>query len=173
MALPNINKLPSGEPALRIAGFTEDSIVDGPGVRSVLWVQGCPHHCKGCQNPQTHRFNAGALVPVQAVVSWMQDFQYHSGITLSGGEPMEQAANLRVFLDSLPTMNVWCYTGYTFEECLEDPDKKKLLEKVDVLVDGKFEIEKMPGGKWRGSSNQRLIDVQKSLKENRTILWEN
>lgn len=157
---------------LRIAGITENSIVDGPGIRYVLWCQGCEHHCPGCHNPQTHDKQGGIDVEILELVSTIHALSYHSGITLSGGDPMMQAESLIELLKQCQNINVWCYTGYTWEECLQDPQKKELLQYIDVLVDGRFMKEKMPGGMWKGSHNQRIIDVPQSLKEKHVVLLD-
>lgn len=155
---------------VQIAGFTQDSIVDGPGIRSVIWMQGCRHQCPQCHNPQTHDPEGGIPVKIEDLVKMVNKNHYHSGLTLSGGEPMDQAEALADMLRKMnPRPNVWCYTGYRYEECLRDTRKKKLLQFVDVLVDGRFIAEQMPGGKWRGSANQRLIDVPKSLREGKAV----
>lgn len=155
----------------------KDSIVDGEGIRSVIWTQGCIHNCPGCHNPETHSFRSGYLVDVEEIKDQLNNLVGQDGITFSGGDPMEQAtacAVLAKYSKSLG-LNVWCYTGYTFEELLEKamvfPNIKDFLENIDVLVDGKFKIEeKSYEVIFRGSTNQRLIDVQKSLQENKVIL---
>ena len=149
-----------------------DSIVDGKGLRCVLWTQGCTHGCVGCHNPNTHDVCGGTVYTVEEVVSWIKKYPYHDGITLSGGEPFLQPAALVNVLNQIEDLhyNVWCYTGYLFEQLLEDSSKRKLLEKIDVLVDGPFVLSKRSLAiAFRGSTNQRLIDVQASLKENRVI----
>lgn len=149
-----------------------DSIVDGKGLRCVLWTQGCLHNCLGCHNPQTHALDGGEEYSIDEVISWIMRYPYHDGITLTGGEPFLQVDALCQILDEIASLNynVWCYTGYLFEQLLEDSSKRKLLEKIDVLVDGPFVLSKRSLAiAFRGSTNQRLIDVQASLKENRVI----
>ena len=154
----------------------KDSIVDGEGIRSVIWTQGCIHNCPGCHNPETHSFKTGYLIDIEDIKSELNELIGQDGITFSGGDPMEQAeacAELANYCKSLG-LNVWCYTGYTFEELLKKsqvfPNIKKFLENIDVLVDGKFQLEeKSFDVVFRGSKNQRLIDVPKSLREGKTI----
>ena len=149
-----------------------DSIVDGKGLRCVLWTQGCKHNCLGCHNPGTHDINGGVEYTTDEVVSWICQYPYHDGITLSGGEPFLQVDALLQILNDIKHLNynVWCYTGYTYEQLIKDDHKRRLLEKVDVLVDGPFVLDKRSLAlKFRGSSNQRLIDVKASLKENCVI----
>lgn len=150
-----------------------DSIVDGPGLRIVVWTQGCPHHCPFCHNPQTHDFHQGFEEDVQTIKDLIDQTKLQSGITFSGGEPFEQPLPLIEIAKYAKSkkMNVWAYTGYLFEELLKDENKKKLLECVDVLVDGRFvNDQKHHALRFKGSLNQRIIDVPKTLKENKIIL---
>lgn len=161
---------------LRLASdITFDSIVDGPGLRCVIWTQGCYHNCKGCHNPQTHDVNGGMEVEVSSVIEKIENSNLQSGLTLSGGEPFLQAESLIPIVKAAKKkkMNIWAFSGFTFEQLLQDEKKKKLLEEIDVLVDGKFEIDKKDYRLYfKGSHNQRIIDVQKSIKENKVILHE-
>lgn len=157
-----------------IAGFSNDSIVDGEGIRFTIFVQGCPHHCIGCHNPQTHSFKGGKEYDIEAVVKMFHSNPLISGITLSGGEPFCQESTCAKIAEIAKTfnLNVWVYTGYTFEQLLS-MRKTELLKYTDVLVDGKFEIKKKSLDlMYRGSSNQRLIDVKKSLALGKVILYE-
>lgn len=157
------------------ADLQPDSIVDGEGVRTVLWTQGCPHACKGCHNPQTHDFNGGVEVDVEEVIEVLKEFKHQDGITLSGGDPVCQSEACYEISKAAHEMglNVWCYTGFTYEAMLQSPSKRKLLEEIDVLVDGKFVLEEKSYDLYfRGSKNQRIIDVQRSLKEERVVLVE-
>lgn len=162
---------------LATLGIQSDSIVDGEGIRSVIWTQGCVHNCPGCHNPETHSFKEGFLVDVEEIKMMIDELVSQDGITFSGGDPMEQAeacAEIASYCKE-KNLNVWCYTGYEFEELLKKsqvfPNIRKFLENIDVLVDGKFRIEeKSYDVKFRGSKNQRLIDVQKSLEKNETVL---
>lgn len=156
-----------------------DSVVDGYGIRTVIWTQGCSHNCPFCQNPQTHDFNGGEEYDVKEICNFLDILTDQDGITLSGGDPMFQAEASKMIAEYSQKigLNVWCYTGFTYEELLELAKKKpailELLENIDVLVDGKFEIEhKSLNVLFRGSTNQRLIDVKASLKNNRVVLYE-
>lgn len=159
------------------APIQTDSIVDGEGIRTVIWTQGCTHNCKGCHNPETHDISKGTLVDVEEIKDFIKSVEFHDGITLSGGDPFmqpEECYNIALFCKKL-NLNVWCYTGYTFEQ-LKIISKnniyiKKLLENIDVLIDGKFILEeKSLNTKFRGSKNQRIIDVKNSLLQNEVIL---
>lgn len=162
---------------MRIAGFVQESIVDGEGFRLVVFCQGCPHHCPGCHNPQTHDFNGGWEVDTSEIVGMMDCNPLLDGITLSGGEPFCQVEECIALADAAHRrgLNVWCYTGYTWEEIWKKLGRNEadLLRRVDVLVDGRFVKEQrtldLP---WRGSKNQRLIDVQRSLRRLRPVEWE-
>lgn len=156
-----------------------DSIVDGNGVRTVIWTQGCSHNCKGCHNPQTHSFQEGFLVDTNDIIKEIETLEGQDGITFSGGDPMFQAeACLEIAkYCKKQGLNIWCYTGFTYEELLKKaefiPAILEFLKTIDVLVDGKFILEeKSYNVKFRGSKNQRLIDVQKSLKNNKVHLLE-
>jgi len=153
---------------IRLAGIEYDSIVDGPGLRMTIFVQGCPHRCKGCHNPDTHNFSGGVEEDLHSVLNLMKDrCNSIDGITLSGGEPFSQAGQCAVLALAAHQLglNVWCYTGWMYEELLEFSWAHELLKQVDVLVDGRFEVGlrtlDLP---FRGSSNQRIIDVEKSLE---------
>ena len=154
-----------------------DSIVDGEGLRAVIWTQGCPHDCPGCHNPQTHAFDGGTSVGSESILEQLKAHFYLDGVTFSGGEPMAQAAACGELAQAVHHlgMNVWCYTGYTWEALMEaqDPDQSMFLEQIDVLIDGPFMLaQKSLNLKLRGSANQRLIDVQASLKAQRVVLAE-
>lgn len=154
-----------------------DSIVDGEGLRAVVWTQGCPHGCPGCHNPQTHAFDGGTSVASESILEQLKAHFYLDGVTFSGGEPMAQAAACGELAQAVHRlgMNVWCYTGYTWEALMEaqDPDQRMFLEQIDVLIDGPFLLaQKSLNLRFRGSANQRLIDVQASLKAQRVVLAE-
>lgn len=153
---------------IRIAGLVNDSIVDGPGFRFTIFTQGCPHHCAGCHNPQTHDFQGGSNMDTDEIVSRFKKNPLLDGITLSGGEPFcqsEACAELAREARALG-LNVWCYSGYTFEALVSGKDEwKTLLQELDVLIDGPFVLEERSlECRFRGSRNQRVIDVQASLK---------
>lgn len=158
---------------IRLASTLQsDSIVDGEGIRTVVWTQGCPHNCPFCHNPQTHDFKGGFLEDIDTIKEELSKLKGQDGITLSGGDPMVQPLQcLEIAKEAHRLkMNVWCYSGYRFEEIMENNNMKKLLEEVDVLVDGKFLIkERSMDLYYRGSRNQRVIDVKKSLKEGKVV----
>ena len=155
---------------LRVAGTVNDSIVDGPGIRLTIFTQGCPHHCAGCHNPQTHDFDGGEQVPISRLLEKIKGNPLLDGVTFSGGEPFCQAEALAELGNDIKSLglNVITYTGYTFEYLFEhknDNSYGKLLEVTDFLIDGKFiESEKDWQLKFRGSRNQRYLDCQKSLE---------
>lgn len=161
---------------IRLAGTANDSIVDGPGIRYTVFTQGCPHHCKGCHNPQTHDFSGGTEEDTERIEAEFSKNILLSGITLSGGEPFCQAeacCDLAKRAKQLG-LSVWAYTGYTLEQLTAGfdvhPEWRALLETVDVLVDGQFVLAlRSLDCKWRGSKNQRLIDVKASLTAGKAI----
>lgn len=150
----------------------KDSIVDGEGIRSVIWFQGCPHHCPGCHNPQSHKFNTGIKTTTAKMIKEISSLTNQDGITFSGGEPFSQPETLLELVKYTKerNLNVWIYTGFLYETLLDmarlDSIYLDILKYTDVLVDGKFEIvNKNLLLKFRGSSNQRIIDVKKSLNK--------
>lgn len=152
------------------AEIQPDSILDGEGIRTIIWTQGCSHNCLGCQNPQTHSFEGGFLKDIEELKAELKSLEYQDGITLSGGDPLFQidaCLEISKYAKSIG-LNVWCYTGFLFEDLLEMSKKNKkllqLLETIDVLVDGPFLLEqKSYDVVFRGSKNQRILDVKKSL----------
>ena len=162
---------------LAIPDIQTDSIVDGEGIRSVIWTQGCLHNCPGCHNPETHSFKEGILVEIDEIKRQIDNLIGQDGITFSGGDPIEQASACAEIAEYAKNqgLNIWCYTGYTFEELIERaeyfPNIKKFLEYIDILVDGKFMITKKSYDvAFRGSKNQRLIDVKESLAKNQVVI---
>lgn len=150
-----------------------DSIVDGPGLRIVVWTQGCPHHCPFCHNPQTHHPKGGFDEDVANILKLLDDVKLQSGVTFSGGEPFEQCLPLIEIAKEVKKrhLNLWIYTGYLFEDLIQKEEALELLTYADVLVDGRFENDlKHYQLKFKGSLNQRIIDVQKSLEEKKVIL---
>ena len=162
-------------------------IADGPGVRVALFVSGCTHHCKGCFNEMTWDFRYGKEFGEGTIVEIVEALKkpYIAGLTLLGGEPMEYVNQqgllplLRRAKDEYPDKTIWCYTGYLFDkDILENftdkyPETQEILSYLDVIVDGEFiESQKDISLRFRGSSNQRIIDVQKSLQTGNIILWE-
>ncbi len=165
----------TGKTYIRVMDITYSSSVDGDGFRDVLFVSGCPHRCGGCHNPETWDYDAGTLQSADELYQKLTKSTL-TDVTLSGGEPFEQSEALGVLVKKIKETtkkNVWVYSGYLFEEIALDEKKKKLLEMCDVLVDGRFEKEKADEDLlFRGSSNQRIIDVQKSLKSGKAVLYE-
>lgn len=162
---------------IRLAGIEPESIVDGPGYRLAVFAQGCPHGCPGCHNPQTHDFASGTLKDTADVVALLGKSPLVRGVTLTGGEPMMQPAAMAEIAREAKArgMNVWCYTGYTWEELAaqNDPERMRLLGFVDVLVDGRFlSHERSLDLLYRGSRNQRLIDVPRTREAGEVRLYE-
>lgn len=159
---------------IQLIRIVEDTTVDGPGWRTSVYCAGCRHACPGCHNPETWPFTAGEAVSVADVFDRIA--QTEGNVTFSGGDPMYQAegfAELARAIRERTTKNIWCYTGFTFEALLKMPAQRALLELVDVLVDGPFvESLKDPDLLFRGSSNQRLIDVKASLETGEVVLWK-
>ena len=154
-----------------------DSIVDGEGLRSVIWFQGCKHYCKGCHNPETWDMNQGYEVDIEQLKKEIEELELQDGVTFSGGDPMFQPEALLYLLKVVKEngMNTWVYSGYTFDKLLEIAIEKSIyrdiLNNIDVLVDGLFELEnKSLNAIFRGSTNQRIIDVKKSIKEGQVCL---
>lgn len=154
-----------------------DSIVDGEGIRAVLWTQGCLHKCPGCQNPQTHSFDDGFLIDIEEVKEQIDALEGQDGITFSGGDPfyqVEECIEIAKYIKS-KKMNIWCYTGFTYETLIkpakDNPKIIEFLKLIDVLVDGPFILEKKSlDCVFRGSTNQRIIDTKLSLKNKEVVL---
>ena len=158
---------------LRIAGLVDESIVDGPGFRYAVFTQGCIHNCPGCHNPHTHDPNGGREISIREIVDNIKKNPLLDGITLTGGDPFLQAGPCAVLAEKVKQLglNVVTYTGYTFEEILERPDDIPLLNQTDILIDGPILIEKRSLDLlYKGSENQRMIDVPASLKAGKAIL---
>lgn len=161
---------------LRLAGVIRESIVDGPGMRMTIFTQGCPHHCEGCHNPQTHSFDGGYISYPENILKAIDADPLLSGVTFSGGEPFMQCEALAELAAEIHKrgLNVLTYTGFTFEQLYGDfhahPEYKVLLEQCDYLIDGRFVLAlRTLNLRYRGSSNQRIIDVKKSLEEGRAV----
>ena len=162
---------------MRIIKIDENNQVNGDGLRCVIWFAGCNHRCPGCHNPETWSFTGGHKMDFKDMVTITDQLQRQeiSGITLSGGDPLYQADDLALFLKQIkqqfPDKDVWCYTGFKYE----DISQLECLQYIDVLIDGPYEQELNPGpGKvlWRGSTNQRIIDLNKTREKNEiTILY--
>ena len=166
-------------PRLRIAGIEPESFVDGPGIRMTVFTQGCHHNCPGCQNPQTHDFNGGHFIDIDEILAMIDENPLLDGVTFSGGDPMDQAAALVPLAREIKDrgLNLVIFTGYTFERLQElsqeRPEMFELLTFADILIDGPFVMAKRSLDiKFRGSSNQRIIDVQQSLVEGHVVLHQ-
>ncbi len=153
---------------MRIAGNIDESIVDGAGIRYVIFLQGCTINCKGCQNKSTQDINGGIEVQVEDVFNDINKHHLIDGVTFSGGEPFLQVQECvelaKMIRKERPELNIWSYSGYTFEHLIKDLKNIEFLNLIDVLVDGPFVLSKKSLNiPFRGSSNQRLIDVKKTL----------
>lgn len=153
---------------INMAGIVGDSIVDGPGIRTAYFSQGCPHHCEGCHNPETWDFDAGTPMEAEQLAQIARDNPLCHGVTFSGGDPFAQAGGFAELAEILRKegYETAAYTGYTFEQLRDagTPDQKRFLSALDVLVDGPFvHAQRSLDLPFRGSANQRIIDVQKSL----------
>ena len=164
---------------IRLAGIAENSLVNGKGLRKVFFSQGCSHHCEGCFNQHTWEFAGGRMFDMDELVQKVKDEPFLDGVTFSGGDPFQQADKFAYLAKKLheANINIWAYTGYTFEELMKlaqiNPHIKQMINNVDVIVDGRFMKDKMSENlKYCGSSNQRVIDVKSSLNENKIILFK-
>ena len=164
------------ETEIRIAGIIRESIVDGPGFRFTIFTQGCPHGCEGCHNPQTHDFNGGQLSTIGRLMEEIEKVGMLRGVTFSGGDPFCQAKPLAELATEIHArgLDVISYTGYTYEQLISGADKENgwldLLNGTDYLIDGKFVLAKKSlSVKYRGSTNQRIIDVKKSFSANTIV----
>ena len=164
---------------LAVDFLQEDSIVDGEGIRAVIWTQGCSHKCPGCHNPQTHSFENGYLLDILEVEEMIDNLEGQNGITFSGGDPFYQPEECAILAKYARKkgLNIWCYTGFTYEALIKlsksNPSIMNFLKEIDVLIDGPFLLEnKSLDAIFRGSTNQRIIDVKKSLKEKEVVLVE-
>lgn len=162
---------------IRLSGVVNDSIVDGAGIRLTVFTQGCPHHCIGCHNPQTHDPQGGYIEDTDFILATLAENPLLDGVTLSGGEPLDQPVACAQIAEGTKKLglNVWAYTGYLWENLLEkgSPDVLLLLQHIDVLIDGPFlEDQRSLELLFCGSKNQRIIDVKKSLETERIVLWK-
>lgn len=164
---------------LRIAGIEPESFVDGPGIRFSIFTQGCSHNCLGCHNPQTHDFNGGHDISLAELLSMIEENPLLDGVTLSGGDPMFQAKTLVPLAREIKErgLNLVIFSGFTYERLMalkeEKPEYLELLSFADILVDGPFILaQRCLELKFRGSRNQRLIDVQASLVQGRAVLHD-
>lgn len=174
MAIDQETEVEHEQQQIRLMRVVVDTTVDGPGWRSSVYCAGCRHACPGCHNPETWSFEAGESVSVGEVLAQLA--QTEGNITFSGGDPMYQAPaftelarRIRVELHR----TIWCYTGFLFEQVLADPVMSQMLPYLEVLVDGPFiEARKNMNLMFRGSENQRLVDVQRSMAEGRVVEYE-
>lgn len=162
---------------IKIAGIVNDSIVDGRGIRMTVFTQGCPHHCPGCHNPQTHDFEGGSWDDTDRIFEEFCENPLLRGITFSGGEPFCQPVPLKALADKVHSRrkDVTIYSGWTYEQlcAMQDPDVDALLSVCDVLIDGPFiEAQKNLDLLFRGSENQRLIDMKKTRETGKLTLLE-
>ncbi len=163
--------------ALRIAGVQQDSIVDGPGIRYVIFTQGCPHHCPGCHNPQTHDPEGGREADVDEILTQIGQNPLLGGVTFSGGEPFAQAEALVPVAEAVKALgkHLMIYTGYLYEtlQKMEQPGVQRLLMLTDLLVDGPFLLaERDLTLAYRGSANQRVIDLEKTRRRGEVTLYQ-
>ncbi len=161
---------------IRISGTVSESIVDGPGFRYTIFVQGCPHNCPGCHNPQTHDFNGGKVVDTDELLRECTEDPLNKGVTFSGGEPFSQAKALYELGKRFKECgyDIWCYTGWTMRELWQMRKSEyyvgQLMSIIDVLVDGRFiEERKTLSLPFRGSDNQQLIDMKSTFEEHMVI----
>ena len=167
------------EGKIRLSGIVKESVVDGLGIRYVLYAQGCPHRCKSCHNPGTHSFEGGEMAEIESIVYDIKKHLILDGLTCSGGECFEQAEEFAIIAKKVKAvgLNVWAYTGYTYEEVMQYKNERRgwndFIEYIDVLVDGKYQEENKDLTLcFRGSSNQRIIDMQKTLHTGKLSLVE-
>lgn len=164
--------------SIRLSGIAYESLVNGLGIRRVFFAQGCKHNCKGCFNPDTHSFDGGDIRNMDELITDVLGNPILKGVTFSGGDPFEQADKFAYMakIFKYNKLNIWSYTGYTFEVLLNNKDNKgwrDLLNNIDVLIDGRFEVDKIQEGlKFKGSTNQRIINVKESLKHSKVILMD-
>ncbi|MCC8140315.1 MAG: anaerobic ribonucleoside-triphosphate reductase activating protein [Lachnospiraceae bacterium] len=164
-------------PELRIAGTLQDSIVDGPGLRYVIFTQGCPHHCPGCHNPQTHDFAGGSVADTEKILHAIASNPLLGGVTFSGGEPFCQAAALVPIAEAVKAAgkHLMIYTGYLYEDLLnmQEDGVQRLLALADILVDGPFILAQRDLTlQYRGSGNQRVIDLPKTRAAEEIVLYK-
>ena len=160
---------------ITLLDIIEDTVVDGPGFRESVYAAGCTHHCPGCHNPQSWNLRNGHPVSLDYIVAKITNNPF-SNVTFSGGDPLFQVAGftqLAKRLKIITSKNIWCYTGFRYEEIINSRRLSQILPYIDVLVDGRFDPAKRKEGLlFRGSSNQRLINVPASLRSEKVILWE-
>ena len=161
------------------AGIVYDSLVDGEGIGATVFTQGCSHHCPGCHNPETWNKDGGKPFTAEILEELMAYFEDGNGdhLTMSGGDPLDNIELTEYivceFKKRFPDKKVWLYTGYTYEQIIEDEKCKTIIENTDYLVDGLFVLSlKTLNKPFCGSSNQRIIDIKNTLKEGEIVLWK-
>lgn len=168
---------------MRLSGIVKNSVVDGEGLRDAIFFQGCSINCNGCHNASTHDKNGGEYITPKELLNRLKENGFNNSITLSGGEPLEQDINelnefLRLFKkeckENSLTPNIWIYSGrkYEYEDLISDEGKLKIFKQCLVLVDGPFILNKKKELLFRGSENQRLIDLKRTLKSKRITLYK-
>lgn len=167
------------ENKIKISGIVKESTVDGPGFRYVVFTQGCPHHCKGCHNPQTHSFDGGSYIDIDTILEDVKKNPLLRGVTISGGEPFMQAKKIAKLLSKIDRkkLSTIVYTGFLYEDLLNNANENNgymdLLKQADLLIDGKFEEDLMDESLlFRGSSNQRVIKCKESVESGNLQLHE-
>jgi anaerobic ribonucleoside-triphosphate reductase activating protein len=157
---------------ISVLSIIEDTMVDGPGFRTSIYCAGCRHKCPGCHNPQSWDFDGGQAMSTDEIMEIIEADPY-ANVTFSGGDPMYQPegfAELARAIHERTDKDIWCYTGFTYETLITNPRQRALLEQIDVLVDGPFvKAEKDETLRFRGSRNQRIIDVQDSITQGRVV----
>ncbi|MEF9952679.1 MAG: anaerobic ribonucleoside-triphosphate reductase activating protein [Clostridium sp.] len=160
---------------VNIAGIKKESIVDGPGIRYVIFAQGCKHNCRGCHNPSTHSFEMNQQMDVDSLIDEIKGLKHIDGVTFSGGDPFYQPNEFAYIAKALKENNIHIisYSGFTYEGLIKREESRELLENIDVLIDGPFiENKKSLKVAFRGSTNQRIVDVKESIKSNRVITFD-
>lgn len=165
----------AGETLINVLDIVEDTMVDGPGFRTAIYCAGCAHACPGCHNPQSWGFDEGHAMSAEALMEVIEADPF-ADVTFTGGDPMYQAGAFAALAEGIKRQTrktIWCYTGFTFEALLKDEPCHRLLRSIDVLVDGPF-VERLrdPDLLFRGSANQRLIDVPRSLAAGRAVAYQ-
>lgn len=160
---------------ISVIKIQESTIVDGPGFRTTIYAAGCPNACPGCHNPQSWDIGNGKPMTTEDIMAVVREDEF-ADVTFSGGDPMFQPEGFTELAQAIKketNKNIWCYTGYLFERLVEDPRRSGLLKWIDVLVDGPYmEARRDTGLLFRGSSNQRLIDVPRSLEQGRVVAYD-
>ena len=160
---------------ISVLDIIEDTMVDGPGFRTSIYCAGCQHQCEGCHNPQSWDFEGGHAMTTEEIMRVIEADPY-ANVTFSGGDPMYQPegfAELAHAIRQRTEKTIWCYTGFTFENLMKNPRQRALVEQLDVLVDGPFvKALRDENLRFRGSKNQRLIDVKQSMSQGHVVLWE-